>query len=90
MDDHKVYLPQNLKKPAIAKKTFKKDSNYQFWQEGVHAQQIQSEEMMRQKIEYIHNNPVRRGYIDEPECWRYSSVRNYTGKTGLIDVCTDW
>ena len=33
--------------------------------------------MLRQKIVYIHNNPVRRGYVDAPEHWRYSSARNY-------------
>ena len=90
VDNYKAHQPQNLKKLAIAKKPFKNDRDYQFWQEGVHAQQIQTEEMMRQKIEYIHYNPVRRGYVDEPEHWRYSSARNYAGKNGLIDVCTDW
>ena len=28
---------------------------------------------MRQKLEYIHNNPVKRGYVDDPTHWRYSS-----------------
>jgi hypothetical protein len=46
--------------------------------------------MLLQKIEYIHNNPVRRGYVDEPKHWRYSSARNYEGKEGLLDVKTDW
>lgn len=42
--------------------------------------------MMEQEIEYIHNNPVKRGYVDEPAYWRYSSARNYAGLPGLIDV----
>jgi hypothetical protein len=46
--------------------------------------------MMRQKIDYIHYNPVKRGFVDEPEHWRYSSARNYAGLPGLIDVATDW
>jgi len=33
--------------------------------------------MLRQKIEYIHHNPVRRGYVDEAANWIYSSARNY-------------
>ena len=45
---------------------------------------------MLQKLEYIHNNPVRRGYVDDPVHWRYSSARNYAGKAGLLDVITDW
>ncbi len=56
-------------------------SIYQLWQQGFHPKQ-----MMVQKIEYIHNNPVKRGFIDEPEEWRYSSARNYAGMKGLIPI----
>jgi len=38
----------------------------------------------------VHNNPLRRGYVDEQTHWRYSSARNYAGVMGLIDVVTDW
>jgi len=79
-----------LNKLQEAKLSHKTTSNYQVWQEGSHPQEIVDEEMMVQKIEYIHNNPVRRGYIDEPEYWRYSSARNYEGLTGLLKVETEW
>jgi len=39
---------------------------------------------MRQKPDYIHHNPVKRGYVDQPEHWRYSSARNHAGQEGLI------
>ena len=68
----------------------KTDSRFQLWQEGSHPQHIQSDEMMVQKLEYIHNNPVERGYVDDPIHWRYSSARNYMGMPGLIEVVTDW
>jgi putative transposase len=68
----------------------KTESRYQFWQEGSHPKQITSDEMMVQKLEYVHNNPVRRGYVDLPEHWRYSSARNYLGLPGLISVTTGW
>ena len=43
--------------------------------------------MLRQKIEYIHDNPVRRGYVDAPEHWRYSSARNYVlGDQSVLEV----
>ena len=45
---------------------------------------------MRQKIEYIHLNPVKRGYVDEHEHWRYSSAWDYAGIVGLLEVCTTW
>ena len=68
----------------------KVDQKFQFWQEGSHPQQIQNDAMMLQKLEYMHNNPVRRGYVDDPVHWRYSSARNYSGLRGLLDVTTDW
>ena len=64
----------------------KKDRQYQLWQEGSHPQAIINEEMMLQKIEYIHYNPVKRGYVDAPEHWRYSSARNYAGDEGLLGI----
>jgi putative transposase len=79
-----------LDKFAVHKPSTRQDRRHQFWQEGVHPKQIQGEEMMRQKIEYIHQNPVRRGYIDNPEHWRYSSARNYLGIEGVLEVCIGW
>jgi len=79
-----------LEQLAFHKRKHKHDRDYQFWQEGSHPQQISGDEMMWQKIEYIHFNPVKRGYVDEPTHWRYSSARNYAKMKGLIEVCTDW
>jgi hypothetical protein len=45
---------------------------------------------MRQKLDYIHYNPVKRGFVDLPEHWRWSSARDYAGSCGLIEVDRDW
>ena len=66
------------------------DQQYQLWQEGSHPIAISSDEMMVQKLDYVHNNPVKRGFVDEPIHWRHSSARNYAGMPGLIEVVTDW
>ncbi|MCC6793776.1 MAG: transposase [Candidatus Hydrogenedentes bacterium] len=66
-----------LNRFAYYKRMHKVESDYQVWQEGFHPQKIDSDAMMQQKIHYIHENPVRRGYVDAPEEWRYSSARNY-------------
>ena len=89
------YLAQHkinsiLEQLAFYKKAHKDDRAYQFWQEGVHPQLIQGEEMMCQKVEYIHYNPVRRGYVDKPEHWRYSSARNYLGMEGMLEISKSW
>ena len=75
---------------AFHRLTHKRDRSYQLWQEGSHPQLIQSEVMMRQKVEYIHHNPVRRGYVDDPTHWRYSSARDYVGQSGLLEVTLAW
>ncbi|MBS7663166.1 transposase [Pseudomonas lalucatii] len=75
-----------LQRLSLAKRAHKRDRQYQLWQEGSHAELVCSPAVMRQKLDYIHQNPVRRGYVDLPEHWRYSSARNYEGQPGLIEL----
>ncbi len=84
------HVTQILEQLAFYKKKHKSGRDYQFWQEGIHPEWIQDEKMMRQKIEYIHQNPVKRGYVEKAEHWRYSSAINYEGEPGLLEVCTTW
>ena len=79
-----------LEQLAFYKKAHKKDREYQLWQEGIQPKQIISHKMMKEKIEYIHLNTVKRGYIDNPAHWRYSSARDYEGISGLIDIEKTW
>ncbi len=75
---------------SFAKSFHKHSQEFQVWQEGSHPEQINSRDMMMQKITYIHNNPVKRGYVDKAEEWRYSSARDYCGRAGLLGVCCEW
>jgi len=89
------YLRENninaiLKQLQFHKLKHKKDRTYQLWQEGSHPKVIQGEKMMIQKMEYMHCNPVKRGYVDDPTHWRYSSARNYAEQESLLEVCTEW
>jgi REP element-mobilizing transposase RayT len=79
-----------LKQFAFHKKAHKTHTTYQIWEEGFHPKLIQSEKMMMEKINYIHNNPVKRGYVDETIHWRYSSARDYNGTVGLLEVERLW
>ncbi len=68
----------------------KTDRAYQLWQEGSQPKMIETEATLRQKLEYIHNNPVKRGYVSDPTHWRYSSARNYVRMESLVGVTTEW
>jgi REP element-mobilizing transposase RayT len=79
-----------LKQFQFYKKAHKSDKTYQLWQEGYQPKLMQTDAMMISKIKYIHENPVKRGYVDEAIHWRYSSARDYEGISGLIEVEKLW
>jgi putative transposase len=67
----------------------KKSSNVkrgQFWQHNNKPIELWSSEVINQKIEYIHNNPVAAGFVNEPEHWKYSSAIDYSGGKGLLEI----
>jgi putative transposase len=61
----------------------KLESAHQFWQEGFHPQAMVTDEIMLQKLEYLHNNPVKRGLVASPEHWRYSSAHEWLAGADL-------
>ena len=68
----------------------KSASSHQVWQEGVHPQSLPTDEIMFQKLEYVHNNPIRRGFVASPGHWRYSSAHEWLpGGNPLLRV-DDW
>ncbi|MEX2604061.1 MAG: transposase [Gracilimonas sp.] len=75
-----------LEKLKWNKRSYKVGRTFQVWQEGLHPKQLSTVEMVNQKIEYIHTNPVKSGFVDKPSDWRYSSARNYVGMEGIIPV----
>ncbi len=68
----------------------KKNTNnyyYQFWQQHSHPIQLDSDWKARQRLEYIHQNPVRAGFVASPEEWLYSSaIDYYTKRKGLLEI----
>ena len=60
------------------------------WQEGSMPKRIGGREMPVQELDYMHNNPLERGYMDDPLHSWYSSARNHAGRHGLVDVVPEW
>jgi REP element-mobilizing transposase RayT len=52
-------------------------SRFQIWQEGSHPEAIFSEKFAKQKLDYIHMNPVKAGLVQTPDEWLYSSAQAY-------------
>ena len=75
---------------AIFGKAGKYNSNntdFQFWQQDNHPIELLSVDMLQQKLDYLHANPVEAGFVDKEEEYLYSSARDYhgTGK-GMLDI----
>jgi len=70
----------------------RKDARHAVWQRDSHLTPLLSERIIRQKLRYIHENPVRAGLVAAPEDYPYSSARVYAGrgetgvKIDLLDV----
>ena len=52
----------------------KQNKVYQFWQKTNHPIELTSPEMIDQKMDYIHENPVEAGLVVDPTSWNYSSA----------------
>jgi len=62
------------------------NNKWQLWQQDNKPIEITSPEMFYQKLEYIHRNPVKAGFVEHEEDWLYSSARDFHGKKGLIEL----
>lgn len=85
-DEHESRRTWMLDRFRFAASNDRRITNYRFWQEGNHLEEIYSSEFLWQKISYIHQNPVRAEIVTRAEDYLYSSSRDYAGEKGLLDV----
>ena len=76
-------LVKNLREtePNVLK-IFKTQNGYNIWRDKNFPELIESNDFLFQKVEYIENNPVRKGYVYNSEDWKYSSANQIQ----LLDV----
>ena len=65
---------------------YKNKQTFQVWTHENHAEEVYSQKFIEQKINYIHNNPVRSGIVEKPEHYLYSSARNNAELEHVLDV----
>ena len=61
-------------------------TKYQFWQHHNKPIELWSTNVIKQKLDYIHNNPVVSGFVVNPEDWKYSSARNFQEDATVLDI----
>jgi REP element-mobilizing transposase RayT len=85
-ESRQEWLLNSFKKGA---KTNGNNAVYQFWQQHNHPIELWSGDVIQQKIDYTHKNPVVAGFVDNDYEYLHSSARDYCGIQGLVKVVTN-
>lgn len=62
------------------------NTEYQFWQNDNHPILLSRPDWVKQRLDYVHYNPVEAGWVQSPEEYLYSSARNYGSRESLLEV----
>lgn len=77
-------------KQAVSKRLGTGDGGA-FWQERYYDFNVFSASKLTEKLRYMHRNPVKRGLVQQPEEWRWSSFRHYLyGEEGNVEIESKW
>lgn len=61
------------------------------WQKRYYDFNVFSDHKRIEKLRYMHRNPVKRGLVEKPEDWKWSSHCHYlTGIEGVIEIESEW
>ena len=63
------------------------NKEFQFWKQDYHPVELNTNEMLEQRLHYLHENPVRSGLVWEAWHYKYSSaIDYYTTEKGLLKI----
>lgn len=82
-ESRKEWLFWMFKRAGKMKENIK---THQFWQHHNKPIELWSEKVIKQKIDYIHNNPVESGFVTNPIDWKYSSARNFQDDHTILKI----
>jgi REP element-mobilizing transposase RayT len=84
-ESRRAFLLNQFEEEGLSDKRITK---YKFWQESNHAVELDpfKPEIIDQKINYIHYNPVEAGIVSNPVDYLFSSARDYADMKGLVKV----
>jgi len=96
LDDFRKFTGRKLldfcaqHRPASFTEEFRKhagqDRERRFWQPTQHPEGLTSDTFLKQKVDYIHDNPRRKGLVQRAQDWRFSSASFWFGIEEKNDV----
>jgi len=62
-----------------------------FWQKRYYDRNVRNYREFTVKLRYLHRNPVKRGLVQRPDQWNWSSYRHYAlRETGIVEIESEW
>ncbi len=87
----RALLPRRRRRDPRQGELFGEEPRRAFWQTRFYDFNLWSTKKRVEKLRYMHRNPVKRGLVESPEQWRWSSYRSYLlGEPGLVQVNVEW
>jgi putative transposase len=88
----RALLPKKKRSVSRQRDLFKDaEPRRAFWQARFYDFNVRTTKKRVEKLRYIHRNPVKRGLVDSPEQWRWSSYRFYLlEEAGAVRVNEGW
>lgn len=82
--------PQESRRAWLLAHLRTSDGGIQLWQHDLHPIWLRRTDIIRQKLRYIHRNPVEGGLVEEPHHYLYSSARDEVGLPGMLKLARIW
>jgi REP element-mobilizing transposase RayT len=83
----KRIFPSSSTREKLVLELFDNSAPKHFWQRHFYDFNVWSAHKHREKLRYIHRNPVKRGLVETPDQWKWSSFRAYAfGEMGPVVV----
>lgn len=87
----KALLPKRKRRDPRQRDLFEDEPERSFWQARFYDFNVWTTKKRVEKLRYMHRNPVKRGLVESPEQWRWSSYRFYSlGERGRVEVNVGW
>lgn len=75
-----------LNKFSFAANRIKRNNNFKVWKDGFYPVQLSTNKMISQRLNYIHENPVKDGIVTSSNSYLYSSALNYGQNGGMLSI----
>ena len=77
----------DIKKISTLRLHAARGSHGPFWQRQFWDRFVRQAKEFRERLDYMHLNPVRKGLVRRPEDWRWSSYNNFALDQATVEAC---